>query len=92
MLFDEDDGYSAEYIYGNYFERVVGKKESKSRSRDEEESKVKGEGNSGLRDLIGGEKVGADGAAAARVVHRNSINAGSGLAAAAEEAKKMGKE
>ncbi|XP_020243680.1 uncharacterized protein LOC109821934, partial [Asparagus officinalis] len=74
MLFDEEDGYSAEYIYGNYFERVVEKKEKKGRDEEEEEedgSKVKGEGNSGLRDLIGSETE-----KGARVVHRNSLNAG----------------
>lgn len=77
MLSDEDDGYSAEYIYGHYFERVMDKKQRKSRK--DEESK-----NSGLRGLIGG---GKDGVASARVVHRNSISATAGLTAAAAEAK-----
>lgn len=80
MFFDEDDGYSAEYIYGNYFERAVDKKGKKGKIVDEEEedgSKVKGEGNSGLRDLIGGE----NGAGIGRVLHRNSLNVAAGSAA-----------
>lgn len=76
MFFDEDDGYNAEYVYGNYFEKVVEKKK-----RDEEnESKVKGEGNSGLRDLIGSVN-GLGGVGIGRVVHRNSITLGSGSSA-----------
>lgn len=80
MFFDEVDGYSAEYIYGNYFERLTEKKvaERKEEAEEEEEeeddeSKVKGEGSSGLRDLI--ESLSGVGTGGGRVVHRNSLNA-----------------
>ncbi|KAJ6803659.1 uncharacterized protein M6B38_189290 [Iris pallida] len=80
MLFDEVDGYSAEYIYGNYFERLTEKKvaakeeEVEEEEEEEEESKVKGEGSFGLRDLIEG-LSGSVGGIGGRVVHRNSLNA-----------------
>ncbi|OAY68492.1 hypothetical protein ACMD2_08526 [Ananas comosus] len=66
MLFDEEEGYSAEYIYGNYFERLAGKKGGSRGKKDERG------GNLGLRDLIGGSgnSVGNGGG---RVLHRNSI-------------------
>ncbi|XVE96833.1 hypothetical protein REPUB_Repub02eG0257100 [Reevesia pubescens] len=74
MLFDEENGYTPEYIYGNYFERLQGKpsmtrvKEEKE-EEEEEEEKV---GNLGLRELIDG---GAD-SGSGRILHRN-IYAGS---------------
>uniref|UniRef100_A0A6V7QT20 Uncharacterized protein n=1 Tax=Ananas comosus var. bracteatus TaxID=296719 RepID=A0A6V7QT20_ANACO len=51
MLFDEEEGYSAEYIYGNYFERLAGKKGGNRGKKDERG------GNLGLRDLIGGSGI-----------------------------------
>ncbi|KAL0714335.1 hypothetical protein Bca4012_021314 [Brassica carinata] len=67
MLFDEVDGYTPEYIYGNYFERLPVKLPKKKEAKEEEE-----EENLGLRELIDG---GGD-AARGRVLHRN-INIGS---------------
>ncbi|CAG7865447.1 unnamed protein product [Brassica rapa] len=64
MLFDEENGYTPEYIYGNYFERLPVKLPKKK-----EEDEVE---NLGLRELIDG----GDAAARGRVVHRN-INIGS---------------
>lgn len=78
MLFDEENGYTPEYIYGNYFERVkVVKKEGVVAKKEEvvveevedEDEKV---GNSGLKELI--EIIGNAGTG--RILHRN-INAGS---------------
>ncbi|MBA0804204.1 hypothetical protein Gohar_014350 [Gossypium harknessii] len=74
MLFDEENGYSPEYIYGNYFERLQGKtvvneEKEKEVEKEEEEEKI---GNLGLRELIDG---GAD-SGSGRILHRN-INAGS---------------
>lgn len=81
MLFDEENGYTPEYIYGNYFERLIGKarsggggsdvraEETKEEEEEEEKEKV---GNLGLRELIDG----GDDSGQARIVHRN-INAGS---------------
>ncbi|KAL4375939.1 hypothetical protein GQ457_02G041690 [Hibiscus cannabinus] len=77
MLFDEENGYSPEYIYGNYFERLQGKtivngekeKEAEEEEAEEEEEKVV---NLGLRELIDG---GGD-SGRGRILHRN-INAGS---------------
>lgn len=74
MLFDEDNGYTPEYIYGNYFERLVGKAgvsgvKKKEDPVEEEESVEKNE-NLGLRELIeSGDSTGS------RILHR-SINAG----------------
>jgi len=83
MLFDEENGYTPEYIYGNYFERLMGKargggggggsdvraEETKEEEEEEEKEKV---GNLGLRELIDG----GDDSGQARIVHLN-INAGS---------------
>ncbi|XP_022745885.1 uncharacterized protein LOC111296095 [Durio zibethinus] len=77
MLFDEENGYTPEYIYGNYFERLQGKqlvarvKEEKEEGveEDEEEEKV---ANLGLRELIDGVADSGGG----RILRRN-INAGS---------------
>ncbi|GMH28658.1 hypothetical protein Nepgr_030501 [Nepenthes gracilis] len=78
MLFDEENGYTPEYIYGNYFERVsvsgsgtveANKAGGQDEKADEEsEEKV---GNLGLRELI--EKGDSGGS---RILHRN-INASS---------------
>ncbi|KDP30636.1 hypothetical protein JCGZ_16201 [Jatropha curcas] len=83
MLFDEENGYTPEYIYGNYFERLqrnevgrggiskVDKKEEEEEEEEEEEKEGEKLENLGLRELID------DGdAAGARILHRN-INAGS---------------
>ncbi|KAH0912011.1 hypothetical protein HID58_035332, partial [Brassica napus] len=64
MLFDEENGYTPEYIYGNYFERLPVKLPKKKEAKEVE--------NLGLRELIDG----GDAAARGRVVHRN-INIGS---------------
>ncbi|KAH9735777.1 hypothetical protein KPL71_017858 [Citrus sinensis] len=79
MLFDEDNGYTPEYIYGNYFERLQGKvprgsggsvvekkKEKEEEEEEEEEEKV---GNLGLRELIDGGDSNAG-----RILHRNMKN------------------
>ncbi|KAJ9177722.1 hypothetical protein P3X46_012911 [Hevea brasiliensis] len=77
MLFDEENGYTPEYIYGNYFERLQGKVArsggvSKVDKEEEEEEKEEEKmGNLGLRELIDGGDSGG-----ARILHRN-INAGS---------------
>lgn len=80
MLFDEENGYTPEYIYGNYFERLLvksrGGEEQKEKEKEEEEEEEEQEkeekvGNLGLRELIdGGEAAGA------RILHRN-VNSGS---------------
>ncbi|KAJ8899858.1 hypothetical protein K2173_019561 [Erythroxylum novogranatense] len=83
MLFDEENGYTPEYIYGNYFERLVGKTDSVEKEEEEEEEeedeeekkeeeKVK---NLGLRELIDG----GDSSAGARILHRNINGASSRL-------------
>ncbi|CAN7060935.1 unnamed protein product, partial [Brassica oleracea var. botrytis] len=69
MLFDEENGYTPEYIYGNYFERLPVKLPKKKEAKEKEEEEVE---NLGLRELI---DVG-DAAARGRVLHRN-INIGS---------------
>ncbi|KAF6164394.1 hypothetical protein GIB67_037551 [Kingdonia uniflora] len=82
MLFDEENGYSPEYIYGNYFERLQQgmvradreekKVEVKEEEEEEEETEKKEEigGNLGLRELIdGGDSI------SSRIVHR-SMNVG----------------
>ncbi|XP_071701091.1 uncharacterized protein [Rutidosis leptorrhynchoides] len=73
MLFDDENGYNPEYIYGNYFERlrvVNGKiKESEKGVKvDNEEKNV----NFGLKELIGSSEDSGLG----RILHR-SMNAGS---------------
>ncbi|XP_078160651.1 uncharacterized protein LOC144556042 [Carex rostrata] len=60
MLYDEDEGYTAEYVYGNHFERLV--EDNKKKSKEEKDS------SSGLRDLISG-----DSGSAGRVLHRKSV-------------------
>ncbi|XP_042478370.1 uncharacterized protein LOC122059570 [Macadamia integrifolia] len=73
MLFDEENGYSPEYIYGNYFERVPSVKRTPDDEKEEEKDAEKEErvGSLGLRELIGGgDSVGG------RILHRN-MNSGS---------------
>lgn len=83
MLFDEENGYTPEYIYGNYFERVNGKlmkkkkqdeKEEQETEKEEKESDEKEEkiGNLGLRELISSGDSNNEG----RILRRN-MNAGS---------------
>ncbi|XP_059307029.1 uncharacterized protein LOC132058586 [Lycium ferocissimum] len=66
MLFDEENGYTPEYIYGNYFERVNGKLMKKK--QEEESEKVR---NLGLRELIESGESNTEG----RILRRN-MNAG----------------
>ncbi|XP_024980610.1 uncharacterized protein LOC112517412 [Cynara cardunculus var. scolymus] len=76
MLFDEENGYNPEYIYGNYFERLRVVPEKKA------EEEVKGDGddndkeekavNSGLKELI----ESSDESGSGRILHRN-MNVGS---------------
>ncbi|CAN8279167.1 unnamed protein product [Cochlearia groenlandica] len=68
MLFDEDNGYTPEYIYGNYFERLPVKLpkqrvDDKKKKKEMKEDEVE---NLGLRELIDGGD-----AARGRVLHRN---------------------
>ncbi|KAH7678017.1 hypothetical protein IHE45_07G122100 [Dioscorea alata] len=69
IIFDEEEGYSPEYIYGSYFERLV----------DEKRKKNNVNGSPGLRDLIGdgAHGVGSGRSAGVRVLHRSSLNTGS---------------
>ena len=82
MIFDDENGYTPEYIYGNYFEKLpmgshplsASDKEEKSKEKEKEKEKDKEKeksANLGLRELIGGGDSGQ-----ARVLHRN-INASS---------------
>ncbi|KAM1648321.1 hypothetical protein ACFX1Q_010349 [Malus domestica] len=78
MLFDEENGYTPEYIYGNYFERLIGKARGsggggsggvrEEETKEEDKEKVT---TLGLRELIDGVDSGQG-----RILHRN-INAGS---------------
>lgn len=81
MLFDEENGYTPEYIYGNYFERVGApkrklkktvKKGSGGGDDDDEKEKEENVGKVGLKELIEGGDSGSG-----RVLHRN-LNANSG--------------
>lgn len=82
MLFDEENGYTPEYIYGNYFERLVGRARGGSSGgvrgseevKEEEEEEKEVVGNMGLRELIDGVE---EDSGQARIVHRN-INASAG--------------
>lgn len=80
MLFDEDNGYTPEYIYGNYFERLQGKvprgsggsvveKKKEKEEEEEEEEEEEKVGNLGLRELIDGGDSNAG-----RILHRNMKN------------------
>ncbi|XP_042056628.1 uncharacterized protein LOC121801246 isoform X1 [Salvia splendens] len=76
MLFDEENGYTPEYIYGNYFERLGAPKRKSNKTvkvgsggdDDKEKDKV---GNVGLKELIEGGN-----SESGRVLHRN-LNANS---------------
>ncbi|KAL3536368.1 hypothetical protein ACH5RR_004829 [Cinchona calisaya] len=82
MLFDEENGYTPEYIYGNYFERV-NKTVMKANQKKNEEADFDGEGdekddekeekvlNLGLKELID-----SGDSSSGRILHR-SIHAGS---------------
>uniref|UniRef100_A0A0E0CYU7 BHLH domain-containing protein n=1 Tax=Oryza meridionalis TaxID=40149 RepID=A0A0E0CYU7_9ORYZ len=79
MIFDDEDGYSAEYIYGNHFEPLAA---ATARAKKKEKEKREKELSSGLRDLIVGDAgSGANGSkengkgGAPRVVRRNVVNA-----------------
>ncbi|KAG7628384.1 hypothetical protein ISN45_At03g046390 [Arabidopsis thaliana x Arabidopsis arenosa] len=74
MLFDEENGYTPEYIYGNYFERLPVKLPNNRRVEKEKKKEMKEEEveNLGLRELIDGGD-----AAPGRILHRNNINIGS---------------
>ncbi|PWA58158.1 hypothetical protein CTI12_AA405510 [Artemisia annua] len=82
MLFDDENGYSPEYIYGNYFERMregVGNGVKggvvKDDEKEEEEEEEEKNGNSGLKELIGSSEE-MNGLVVGRILHRN-MNAGS---------------
>uniref|UniRef100_A0A7N0VD85 Uncharacterized protein n=1 Tax=Kalanchoe fedtschenkoi TaxID=63787 RepID=A0A7N0VD85_KALFE len=74
MMFDEENGYTPEYIYGNYFERLPAlpkgmKKKKKEEEEEQEVEPVKEDEqkpvNLGLKELIDGGETGGG-----RVVHR----------------------
>lgn len=80
MILDEDHGYSPEYIYGNYFQRLVPRTVGGGRGGDggaggvaevEEEKEEEKVGNLGLRELIDNKDSNGG-----RILHRN-VNAGS---------------
>ncbi|KAL3326779.1 hypothetical protein AABB24_037465, partial [Solanum stoloniferum] len=74
MLFDEENGYTPEYIYGNYFERVSVKLTKKKKEEEEEVEEVEKEekvGNLGLKELIESGESNSEG----RILRRN-MNAG----------------
>ncbi|XP_077212905.1 uncharacterized protein LOC143848017 [Tasmannia lanceolata] len=74
ILFDEEDGYTPEYIYGNYFERIQVKFSCNGDDgNDEEKEKEINGGNLGLRGLIG------DGDSLNGRILRRNLNAGSPL-------------
>lgn len=66
MLFDEDNGYTPEYIYGNYFERLQGKKKEKEEEEPQESKDEDKVVNLGLRELIDDGGLGKG-----RILHRN---------------------
>ncbi|XP_073135069.1 uncharacterized protein [Henckelia pumila] len=80
MLFDEENGYTPEYIYGNYFEKFVAgkmnvkkKKNKLSDGVDKNEKEVEEKvGNMGLKELIDSVDL-----SSSRILHRN-LNASSG--------------
>ncbi|XP_070019295.1 uncharacterized protein LOC107809588 isoform X1 [Nicotiana tabacum] len=72
MLFDEENGYTPEYIYGNYFERVTTVKVTKKKQEEEEVEKEEKVGNLGLKELIESGESNSEG----RILRRN-MNAGS---------------
>nr|XP_043609613.1 uncharacterized protein LOC122581442 [Erigeron canadensis] len=84
MLFDDENGYNPEYIYGNYFERLRGnvnlnvnvnvKKDDEKvvNGDDDVDDKDEKNVNFGLKELIGSSEESGSG----RILHRN-MNAGS---------------
>ncbi|MBA0713468.1 hypothetical protein Golax_012502 [Gossypium laxum] len=68
MLFDEENGYTPEYIYGNYFERLQGKP-LVSRAEEEKEEEEEKVVNLGLRELIDGDAE--PDTTGGRILHRN---------------------
>ncbi|XP_076953724.1 uncharacterized protein LOC143627894 [Bidens hawaiensis] len=77
MLFDDENGYNPEYIYGNYFERLRGKVKTEDVAKDDDGDGGKEDKNvnSGLKELIGASEESGTG----RILHRN-MNAGSSRA------------
>ncbi|CAL4913848.1 unnamed protein product [Urochloa decumbens] len=79
MLFDDEDGYSAEYIYGNHFEPLAA---ATARAKKREKEKRENDLSMGLRDLVVGTDDGGNGnrskengsSAGPRVVRRNVVN------------------
>ncbi|XP_020585483.1 uncharacterized protein LOC110028101 [Phalaenopsis equestris] len=77
MMFDEEDGFNAEYVYGNHFERLLEKKGKAGKEKGDEEEEVEPRGgSSGLKDLIGDLKD-SSANSKGRVLHRNSLTSGS---------------
>ncbi|CAN4109649.1 unnamed protein product [Withania somnifera] len=72
MLFDEENGYTPEYIYGNYFERVKLNTKTKKKKEEEEVEKEEKVRNLGLKELIESGESNSEG----RILRRN-MNAGS---------------
>nr|CAB3501220.1 unnamed protein product [Digitaria exilis] len=58
MLFDDEDGYSAEYIYGNHFEPLAA---ATARAKKKEKEKREKDMSMGLRDLVLGTDDGGNG-------------------------------
>ncbi|KAH7672705.1 hypothetical protein IHE45_09G074100 [Dioscorea alata] len=73
MFFDHENGFDAEYIYGNYFERLPERKGGRNQPKDDEEEEMK---LGGLRDLIG-DSMSSVMNGGGRVIHRNSLGASS---------------
>ncbi|KAL6648356.1 hypothetical protein ACP70R_012580 [Stipagrostis hirtigluma subsp. patula] len=79
MLFDDEDGYSAEYIYGNHFEPLAA---ATARAKKKEKEKREKDLSMGLRDLIVGTDDSGNGnrskengsSGGPRVVRRNIVN------------------
>ncbi|KAF8683720.1 hypothetical protein HU200_044652 [Digitaria exilis] len=77
MLFDDEDGYSAEYIYGNHFEPLAA---ATARAKKKEKEKREKDMSMGLRDLVLGTDDGGNGSRSngssggPRVVRRNVVN------------------
>ncbi|KAL7195365.1 hypothetical protein ACSBR1_035565 [Camellia fascicularis] len=78
MLFDDENGYTPEYIYGNYFERIQARSVVATYDGDDDDDDEKGDekeakiGNLGLRELIESGDSGGG-----RILHRSmNMNAG----------------
>ncbi|XP_066353018.1 uncharacterized protein [Miscanthus floridulus] len=80
MLFDDEDGYSAEYIYGNHFEPLAA---ATARAKKKEKEMREKDLSMGLRDLVLDTDDGGNGNLSKenrsnggpRVVRRNVVNA-----------------